>query len=348
MRTRQYLEKYLFEDHAVRKLADSLSQGTLVLFLGAGTTMGAGLPDWETLITGMHDRAEVDSRLPAKPTADQLQAAADALRRDHFAGDEVGFRQLVKHALYGDISLSEEILKDATMIALGALLTGSRRGSVHRIITLNFDCVLEWYLTLHGMVPKVVSKLPTLEGNEDVRIYHPHGFLPHTDLPGKHKSSDFLVLDLKEVDLRLGTPGEPWMELIRHVMSSGICLFVGMSAKTFADRAISPPLSAAAASVHDDRPIGFWIIGRGTQDEREQREQHETPEQREQREQGEQHQTSAMLEKGIVPVFLPDYDCVPDFLLRICRQAAVAERPGPRTIRSPRTRRAQGQSHAER
>ncbi len=284
---------------AIEYLGGCLGAGTLVLVLGAGTSATSGLPDWHTLIAAMCKEVDSKVRVKRSDSADRLQGVADSLRSEHFAKDEPGFVSLVKKCLYSDKPLPSAVLRDPLLIAMGALMTGSRRGSVRRVITLNFDCVLEWYLGLHGLVPRIVHSLPHLEGAEDIRIFHPHGFLPH---PGMHLAdSGFVVLGLDAIDKRLGTPGEPWMEVTRHAFRTGVCLFIGLSMRSFRDRAIAPLLKTIAPELAN-RPTGFWLFSRAASD----------VDRRE------------LLRHNVVPVVLrgrPDY---PEFLLQICRASANA------------------------
>src|ERR1035437_7294833 len=55
------------------------------------------------------------------------------------------------------------ILRNDLLIALGALLMGSKRGSVTEVLNVNCDDVLNWYLALHGFDTQVVTRLPSLQ-----------------------------------------------------------------------------------------------------------------------------------------------------------------------------------------
>jgi hypothetical protein len=165
---------------------------------------------------------------------------------------------------------------------------------------VNFDSVLEWSLTVHGLIWELVLEPPMLEGAADVRVYHPHGFLPHPD-QGLEPSS-FVTLGLDAVNRRLGTQGDPWFETTRRLLETSICLFVGMSLATFRDRAIAPHLIAVGERVMPARPLGFWIFAGGSAlSESERRE---------------------VFEKGVVPLEMAMAE-VPRFLLGICQMAAA-------------------------
>jgi len=290
------IDHLMQEDRAVEFLARELRRGTLVLVLGAGTSLGAGLPDWRSLVNRLRDKAGMP---PVSTTAaDELQSAADEVLREFCKGNQEVFAHLVKDCLYDGVKLSWNLVKDDLLIALGALISGSRRGSVKRILTLNFDSILEWYLTLHGFVPRVILQPPAIEGAEDVRIYHPHGFLSHPDL--NFPESDFVILGLKSINRRLGTQGDPWWEMTRHFFRTGLCLFVGLSPASFKDRALAPLLETVGAELQHDRPTGFWFL-HGDRNDAQARE---------------------FLDGNVVPFYYGRHEQAPGFLLSICKQAA--------------------------
>lgn len=290
-------------DRAVQFLADRLRDGTLVLALGAGASYGAKLPGWATLVGRLRESASL-SKVPAEATADQLQSAADEVKTTFCKNDDAEFAKLVKQCLYDGVTFGRDLLKDDLLIAIGALMMGSRRGSVTRILTLNFDSVLEWYLTLHGFVPKVIIKPPTVEGSEDVRIYHAHGFLPHPDSDGLPES-DFVILGMRSINLRLGKQGEPWFELMRHILQTGVCLFVGLSDKSFRDRALAPLLATVGDETKNTRPTGFWVLAEHESDQL----------------------TQEFLTNNVVPLYCGNHEEIPELLLSVCRKAAVTMLP---------------------
>jgi hypothetical protein len=227
-----------------------------------------------------------------------LQELAAEVRVQFYPDDPVGWAALVRDCLYKGHTLSDTFMKDPLLIGLGALIAGGRRGSVRRIVTLNYDSLLEWYLSLSGVDVRVVSSFPDLEGNEDVRIYHVHGFLPHPSTPYQEGGVP-IVLDLKEADERIADGG-PWQDLWRHVLSTGVCLFVGVSPRSFRDRALGPLLLSVSKSLKRSRPTGFWLMDRAV-----------SP-----------LDSKLFLERGIVPVHPGGRAAIPQFLLGVCRKAA--------------------------
>ncbi len=286
---------------AIPFLAEALSAGRLVLFLGAGVSSGAHLPSWRGLVESL--RGEVG--LPndhLDSSADSLERAADEVRRKFYRDDEKGFTELVREHLYRGVSLDDSVLNDRRLTALGALMMGSRRGSVKRVVTFNFDSVLESYIWLNGLVPRVVLQPPADEGGEDVRLYHPHGFLPHPDL--KIEGSNFVILGSRSINLRVGKPHDHWVESLRHVLSSGLGLFIGLSEDSFRDRAIAPLLAAVSDDLRVRRPTAFWVLKDKGADSNEVNQE--------------------FLDYNIVPLRVPSFEAIPKLLLDICQQAAKA------------------------
>jgi hypothetical protein len=205
---------------------------------------------------------------------------------------------LAKTALYEKCDFGEERLRNPLLVALGALMNGSRRGSVRRIVTLNFDCILEWYALTYGLVPRIITDPPDLEGAEDVRIYHLHGFLGHpsVNLPDGGK----LILSRRSVNKRLGDRNDPWFSLTQHLFQTSIALAVGMSYRTFEDTALAPHITVAHALRRSHEPVGFWFLADAPPSASEDR---------------------AMLDVGIVPLRMAKEE-IPRVILKICQVAA--------------------------
>jgi len=277
-------------------LAARLREGTLVLFLGAGTSVDLGIPNWVRFLNGI--RKEVGlSALQGRLDSQRLQIAADEVRQV-FSGESEYFA-LLRRVLYMRVpELSPAVLKNDLLTAIAATLIGSKRGSIRRIITLNFDSMLEWFLSLQGYVTRVVSRLPELEGSEDVRIYHPFGFLPHPSL--RLIESKFVILGSDSVNLRLGTLGDAWYEMMRYLIRSGVCLFVGLSERSFVDPSLASILTPAAHEMSTQSPMGIWLL---------------------KNEIGESVR-NRFLSNRVVPIVFSSKEEVPQFLLSVCQEAA--------------------------
>ena len=167
-------------------------------------------------------------------------------------------------------------------------------------MTLNYDSMLEWFLSVFGFVVKTIDDLPALEGTEDVRIYHMHGYIPNPEFSDKR--SNFVILSRDAVNKKLGTRDEPWTEKLREILESGVCLFIGLSGRTLSDYAVAPFFRTCGEIVSKTRPLGVWLLAKEDLPESKRKEFHRS---------------------NIVPIRLEDYDDIPEFILKVCQAATL-------------------------
>jgi len=285
-------------DLAIDFLAHHLRQGSLGLALGAGASKYLKLPEWGVLVDTCSKAEGLPSLPPKSPTAD-LCARMEEIEKKHSAsgkadkGHSASYRSLVQTALYSGIRFND-ILHGELLMALGALLMGSKRGSITEVINLNFDDVLEWYLYLHGHDIDVVTSLPTLRTAADVTIYHPHGFLPaHSEFT----QSDFLIFSEESYDSKMGDLLEAWTELTRSFLKSKVVLCVGLSGN---DPTFGPIFKNVQTALGSSRPTGVWMFTKGSDPKK----------------------LTSLEDRNFVVLELDDHDKWPHFLLAVCQQAA--------------------------
>lgn len=288
-------EDLVYEDCAIDFLSDCLRRGTLVLFLGAGTSKGFGLPTWIELVNSLRAEAHLPELIPPV-SADKLLGSADLVKRSLRLTD-IEFVKLIEKHLYKSFSglKSLDVFENHLLIAISALLMGNKRGRISKVVTFNFDSMLEWFLSIFGFYAETVYQLPYLEGSEDVIIFHPNGFIPHPELELVH--SDFIIFGTDDINERLGTLGDPWFELTRHLLNTGVCLFIGMSPTSFYDRGIAPLI--LTCSKVNSRPLGIWIV----------------------KEEITAETKSDFLDKKIAPIVFLEEKSISEFLLKICNRA---------------------------
>ena len=142
------------------KIARDAREGNLVLFLGGGTSIGAGLPDWNGLLRELAKKARLSDEeigaLGALPQIDQARIIEDRL-----AAMEVNLGETIR-----------ELLEGHQYSLIHALLAGL---PITEAVTMNYDCQFEqasegakipmrilpeapeeksrrWFLKLHGSV----------------------------------------------------------------------------------------------------------------------------------------------------------------------------------------------------
>ena len=294
-------------DFAIDYLAGHLIEGTIVLFLGAGASKGFGLPSWIELANKLRDEMNKlrDTENPARPhlspiqedsSVEQVQLAIDE-DLDIIKHDEQKKIELISKLLYPNSLAGLKAYNNNLLIALSSLLIGRRRGHINKVVTYNYDSMLEWFLSLFGFSVNTIHELPSLEGSEDVRIYHPHGYIPHPMMDSQN-SSTFLVFGMQDANKRL-RDGEKWRQKTKEIMASGVCLFVGMSGNTLTDRSVSPIISEVGEMVKNERPLGIWIYKDNL-----------TP-----------AKDSEFLRNNIIAVPIQDADEICDFILEISQKS---------------------------
>lgn len=247
----------------VAALAGALREGRLSLLLGSGCSSGMNLPSWHQMVNGMSAETKLNtpsgSNLIGTDIFDERSPAEDLFTRMESVrtviGDDVKYVDRLRAQLYPEPAT--QIIGEPTNLlrALGAITIPSKRGSVREVISLNFDCLLEWYLSIHGVVSQVVTKWPSLLGDPDVTVYHPHGYIPIG--PELGSKSDMVVFDSAEVDRQLSGQSA-WRAVFEQLISSRFILAVGLGGRDYLLRSL---LQKAVDEVRklDKRPLGCWL-----------------------------------------------------------------------------------------
>jgi hypothetical protein len=273
-------------------LADKLNGGSLALVLGAGISAHLNLPDWKSLLADLS--ARLSTTVPAGLAPDEegevLLAAAGKNR--------VALAEHVRKVLYAKVDRSfGALLSSPLLAALGALAMPSRRGSTSNIITFNFDDLLETYLGYYGFAVQAVDRMPVWNSRADVRVLHPHGLLasdPNTP------ATQGIVIARSDYDRIVNDKASPWHAVLRQVLSSHTCIFLGLSG---ADANLTSLLQLAK-DIHPatTQQHAFWGV-RVSDDPGDPR-------------------RSAWEDRGVFHKVLDSYSDLPSWLRGICQRAA--------------------------
>lgn len=251
-------------DPALRDIATALNSGMVTLLIGAGVSQYFGLGDWVTVTratcreirsaTGVRDLRwrDIDSSWTGEQLLLRMALAKRTLRNDR------AFKRIVHRSLYSGFTgeLTDQNVS-RFLRAVGALTIGSRRGRVRHIFTLNFDCLLEWYLLLHGYVSQVVANLPTTLTDADVIVYHPNGYLPFDQRFG-HASRN-LLFDQGTFEERILSDRDGWLNTFRFLLASRVFIAVGLSGEDPILRLLLNEGDSSAAPSTTRRLRGFWF-----------------------------------------------------------------------------------------
>ena len=292
-----HIESY--DDYGVLQdfLAKQLSHGQLTIVLGAGFSFALGLPKWPALI-----EASFSLHSATRPVGLSDENAAENLFNVVLKKDRKKLLETIHFALYEKANLSFDIIqRNRTLSAIGAISMASLRGSVSEIVSFNFDDVLETYLTYYGFNAASFKTMPLMHQQTDIRVYHPHGLLPHKDLK---EASNGIVLTQADYDDVVGVAKNPWRMKLIDIMQSRTCIFLGLSG---ADTNLTSILKEVNAT-HPAKSRGdcFWGVRFSDDDNDPYKSMWET--------------------RGVYQITLENYDKVHDFILTICQIAATKYR----------------------
>jgi hypothetical protein len=211
------------DDEALKDfLSDQLFNGRLSMVLGAGISKGFGLPGWEELITRAISITHISI-----PQETSKEDAADLIFKNICHGNEIEFAKLIHEALYQGVDLSFKTLHTKDLLtSIAAITTASRRGSISRVITFNFDDLLELYLSYLGFSIESVAIMPTWDSKADIHIYHRHGILPNKS---KDEVKSGIVFAQSHYNRSEDKSGNIWRQALLNILRSHTCLLIGLS-----------------------------------------------------------------------------------------------------------------------
>ncbi len=222
--------------HALEALGYEYRGGRLCAFLGAGISIGCGLPSWPELNDRLFDKSFSDL-FPAggfdgtfeAPTGFagflkkvSINAVKEAMRtqspiqRTRFAKRALGTGYLaaLRRSLYSaDVSYSDAIISLARLERLRA------------ICTYNFDDLLEQCSSAHNRFESIASKSDALSSGR-IPVFHVHGLLPN-----RTDASERGDLIFSEDDYhRVYRDPTHWSNVIQlSLLEQASCLLLGLS-----------------------------------------------------------------------------------------------------------------------
>jgi len=194
------------------QLAQDIKERPVTLYLGAGVSIGSGLPTWEELVILMYYRklgGQQGSSTLTQAYPDFLYAIAEwHLRRSKqpldilarhvklmHGGDGNAFMNSMRDALYAgvkggfsratfQIDTPKVVAANETLAALVDIIDADVRGArcLKAVVSYNYDDLLERALKLRSPTAfdatMPVWKVPSTVPLGKIPIYHVHGFVP--------------------------------------------------------------------------------------------------------------------------------------------------------------------------
>ena len=275
-------------------LASQLIRGQLALVLGAGVSVGFGLPNWPKLLAFLEERLT-----NKRPDNISDEAFAEKLWRDSGRDDDA-FAEHVSTALYSEYKgTADDLANDRLLASIGALARPAKRGSVSHIVSFNFDDLIEMHLEYFGITCLSTARMPAWDSSRaDVKILHPHGLLPFS----KTRDATKIVFTQKDYDRVIGQSSNIWRTKLLDIFSSNTCLFLGLSGKDGNLRSVLE--ETKDRHVAKKRGDAYWGIRISSDENDPARDEWD--------------------DKGVSQYTLSSYSQLPGFLSEICRRAATS------------------------
>jgi len=227
---------------AADRLADAACDGGITLVLGAGVSIGRGVPGWSA-VTG-HMWATAFPSLPLPPLSGTPQAFPLALELSARQLGTVKFVATLKDHLYREVQLPRRHeLRTATdtLAVLARLVVreqargGERR--IIRIISFNADDLLEQAVVALAPGARVLKPIVRASqnpergvGKQPIPVYHLHGYLPQNPRARWHHGApDSLVFTDAQYWSGVAEPMGFANRVMNFALHDSRCVFVGLS-----------------------------------------------------------------------------------------------------------------------
>ena len=234
-------------DSRLTQLNNCYRKGQFSLFLGAGVSSSAGMPNWNRLLNSLfvtyltnefndnsnisdNDINEIVSRLNQIDDSSALMAAR-YLRKglSKTAEDAKDFTNAITKSLYKlrdtKYPIDSELIK-----SIGSLCTPKMTGSkVKSVITYNFDDLIERQLKNRSLDFHSIYGDSETYDRDELPIYHVHGFIPEDNTQYERLENSTLVFS-EEGYHQIYMESYHWSNLVQlNSLKENNCLMIGLS-----------------------------------------------------------------------------------------------------------------------
>lgn len=234
-------------EEIIDSLKSCYKKGQFSLFLGAGVSSSAGMPDWNTLlnslfVTYLTQEFDGDSALEDKDISDLVGRlnsidepsalmAARYLRKglSKSDGEAREFIDAVTKNLYKlrniNFAIDSELIKSIASMCLPRR-TGAK---VKSVVTYNFDDLLERQLKNNSILHRCIYTDSESYDPDELPVYHVHGFLPEYRKLYDGLDNSTLVFS-EEGYHQIYSDSYHWSNLVQlNSFRENNCLMVGLS-----------------------------------------------------------------------------------------------------------------------
>lgn len=228
------------------------NSGKTSLLLGAGVSCSANLPSWDELISSLFITYLVNSssenkELSTMPATEYVETikhisktfsekylrsallSARYLRTGFFTQnqDSKSFIKELQKNLYNKERKESDLIK-----IIGKLCIPTRTGAkVKSIITYNFDNLVEQHLDNANLKYRSIFLDNDKYSNEELPIYHVHGFIPQNiELDNDNSFEKMDLIFSEEGYHRMYSNPYHWSNLIQlSILKENTCIMIGLS-----------------------------------------------------------------------------------------------------------------------
>jgi hypothetical protein len=190
------------------------AEGNLALFVGAGISMGCGLPSWEDSVSRVVAKA-----WKGQPDLIQLLTTDRNILSARYAKKKLAdkFNEAVYNALY-----------DGT-VEISACVKAIAKSGIRQICNFNFDDLIAEALLTEGIATQVVAPGQPFDACQDeVIVYHPHGILPRSH--DEKEVADAKIVFSEDDYHNLYSDPYSWANITQlSLLTSKSVLFIGLS-----------------------------------------------------------------------------------------------------------------------
>lgn len=223
------------EENILDFLASAIKDFRTTLVLGSGVSSSVGLPLWKELLINLVDKlcSELDNSenlaVSLKKMIDNASPAVMARYIENIAITKSGLTENIRECLYTKYDESKESILLTPLVQL--LVTPGDAVRISNVLTYNFDNSLERCLKRHGVSYRSIHSAKQYAGKEmGLRIFHPHGFLPHPsdDLDNSFLDDSNIFSERGYNTLFMDIPH--WANTLQlHHFTTRRCILVGLS-----------------------------------------------------------------------------------------------------------------------
>lgn len=262
-------------DEKIDLLKESYERSQFSMFLGAGVSSSAGMPDWNTLLNSLfvsyltqelnqqtnisdEDIKQIVERLNTIDEPSALMAARYLRKGLSKQTSEIKeFTKAITENLYKLRDTTKKLDSDL-ITAISNLCMPRRTGArVKTVITYNFDDLLERQLAEKSIQHHSIYTENEAFDPDELPIYHVHGFLPQNSVKYEGLEKSTLVFS-EEGYHQIYTDAYHWSNLVQLAnLRENNCLMIGLS---MTDPNLRRLLDISARNI--DRPRHYAFMKR--------------------------------------------------------------------------------------